>query len=133
MWFVFGAALVLTAVCSGVFVKYFQRDNMPEWLEKSALIAAAALFIAGICDAFVGFGDFRGAFVLMGFAAAFEAAVYLLLRKRKAGTLAFMGKLLLITAVAELTIFQFPSYRLLFDEHPYIELSAAEAELTNCV
>ncbi|MBP3379442.1 MAG: hypothetical protein J6K77_01070 [Ruminococcus sp.] len=133
MWFVFAAALILTVICSGVFVKYFQRGNMPAWLEKSSVGAAAVLLLAGVWDAAVGFGDFRGAFTLMGFAAAFETVLYLLLKKRKARTLAFMGKLLLAAVIAELTIFQFPSYRLLFDDHPYMQFSAADAELTDCV
>ena len=61
-----------------------------------------------------------------------ETAVYLVCRKRKSHTLKFAAKLLFAAVLLEITVFQYPSYRLVFGDYPHKILYTADAEYVNC-
>lgn len=61
-----------------------------------------------------------------------ETAVYLILRKRESHTLKFSAKLLAVAVLLELTLFQYPSYRLAFGDYPQKTLYVSDAEYVNC-
>ncbi|MBO5164075.1 MAG: hypothetical protein J6B75_06465 [Ruminococcus sp.] len=128
MWFIFFAALILTAACSIIFIKNFRKE-MSKNLRLFAYGMTAVLLLTGLADIFFDFGSFGGAFEVMGAVAAIEAVLYGFLRKNASRTLVFMGKLLLTAAILELTFFQFPSYRLISGDYEHIVLPVADAEL----
>ncbi len=92
----------------------------------------AVLVLTGIADLIMDFGDFKGAFLVMGIAVAFEFALYMYLKKNKSRSLVFLGKALFVATILELTFFQFPSYRLLPKGYEHKILSLSEASLENC-
>ncbi|MDE6788174.1 MAG: hypothetical protein K2J47_02485 [Ruminococcus sp.] len=69
---------------------------------------------------------------LIIFFAVTETAVYLIRRKRKSHTLKFAAKLLFAAVLLEITVFQYPSYRLVFGDYPHKILYTSDAEYGNC-
>lgn len=61
-----------------------------------------------------------------------ETTLYFVQRKYKSHTLKFSAKLLLVAVLLELTVFQYPSYRLAFGDYPQQTLYTADAECGNC-
>lgn len=61
-----------------------------------------------------------------------ETTLYFVQRKYKSHTLKFSTKLLLVAVLLELTVFQYPSYRLAFGDYPQQTLYMADAECGNC-
>lgn len=61
-----------------------------------------------------------------------ETALYFVQRKYKSRTLKFSAKLLFTAVLLELTVFQYPSYRLAFGDYPQRILYAENAECGNC-
>lgn len=131
MWFIFFTALILTAVCSVIYAKNFQSE-IPKNLRLFTYGISAALILTGIADLMFDFGGFKGSFAVMGAVTAVEIVLYTFLRKTKSRTLVFMGKLLLVAAILELTVFQFPSYRLISGDYEHTVLSVSDAELEGC-
>lgn len=90
----------------------------------AGLILCAMLMLAGIADLA---GAFRataasGAFALMGGAAAAEVLFFFLRKKWDISLLRSAGKLLVIAVLLELTVFQYPSYRMMFSDAPELTL-----------
>lgn len=131
MWFVFFTALFLLTVCSVIYIKNFRKELTGN-IKLFAFGMTAVLVLTGIADLIMDFGDFKGAFLVMGVSAVMEFMLYIYLKKNKSRTLAFMGKAVLVTVLLELTFFQFPSYRLLPKGYEHKTLSLAEASLDNC-
>ena len=94
-------------------------------------IITLLLILIGMMDLLgaIDFAQYHGAFALMGVTAAAEYLVFTFLQKRVSKTLRFLGKLFLTAAVLELTIFQFPSYSMMFGNYEEVTLSAADAVL----
>lgn len=132
MWFIFFAALILTAACSVIFIKNF-RKKISKNLRLFTYGMTAVLILTGLSDLLFDYGDFKGAFVVMGAVSAIEAVLHGFLRRHASRTLVFMGKLVLTAAVLELTFFQFPSYRLIPGGYEYTVLSVADAEIEGTV
>lgn len=128
MWFIFFAALILTAVCSVIFIKNFRKE-ISKNLRLFTYGMTAVLVLTGLSDLVFDFGSFKGAFAFMGAVSAIEAVLYGFLRRQASRTLVFMGKLLLAAAILELTFFQFPSYRLLPGGYEHIVLPVTDAEI----
>ena len=131
MWFVFFAALLLLTVCSAIYIKNFRRDisgNRRLFAYGMTLV----LVLTGIADLLFDFGSFKGAFFIMGAAAALEFVLYVYLKNHASRTLIFMGKVLLAAVLAELTFFQFPSYRIMTGDYENTVLSLEEGEFENC-
>ncbi len=61
-----------------------------------------------------------------------ETTLYFVQRKYKSRTLRFSAKLLFVAVLLELTVFQYPSYRLAFGNYPHQILHTADAEYGNC-
>ena len=102
MWFIFFAALILTAVCSVIFIKNFRKE-ISKNLRLFTYGMTAVLVLTGLSDLVFDFGSFKGAFAFMGAVSAIEAVLYGFLRRQASRTLVFMGKLLLAAAILELT------------------------------
>ena len=96
-----------------------------------ALISVGTLLfvLMGMMDLLgaIDFGPYRGAFALMGITAAAVYLISLVLQKRASRTLRFFGRLLAVAAVLELTLFQFPSYQMMFGGYEEIAFSAVDA------
>ena len=84
------------------------------------LAVSAMLVVLGLGDLFgiADYGQFEGAFLLMGIAAVLQYAACLLYQCRKSRTVRFFSKLLLVMTVLELTVFQYPSYHLMLGDYP---------------
>ena len=84
------------------------------------LAVSAVLVVLGLGDLFgiADYGQFEGAFLLMGIAAVLQYAACLLYQCRKSRTVRFFSKLLLVMTVLELTVFQYPSYHLMLGDYP---------------
>lgn len=61
-----------------------------------------------------------------------ETVLYLICRRKKSYVLEFSAKLLVIAVLLELTVFQYPSYRLVFGDYPQKTLYVSGAEYGNC-
>lgn len=61
-----------------------------------------------------------------------ETILYFVQKKYKSHTLKFSAKLILVVVLLELTVFQYPSYRLAFGDYPQQTLYMADAECGNC-
>lgn len=70
--------------------------------------------------------------LLIIFFAIAETVIYFILRKKTFELLKFTAKLLVVAVLIELTVFQYPSYRLVFGDYPYKILSVSDAECGNC-
>lgn len=132
MWFVFFAALILTCFCLVMYTKFFQK-NMPKELGFFVYGITAVLVLTAVSELFFDFGTFNGAFSIMGIVAAVEFLLHFYLKKTRSRTMAFMGKVLALSFVLEMTLFQFPSYRLLSGGYEPVTLSLADAECENCL
>lgn len=131
MWFVFFAALILNAAVSITLIRNFRKEIKGK---KGIVLCGAAVIsvLGGLIDLVLYHGDMSGAFTVMGAVTVLEIVLHRYLIKKNSRTLAFMGKLAVVGLLAELTIFQFPSYRLLFDDYKHIVLPAADAEFVDC-
>lgn len=128
MWFIFFAALILTAACSVIFIKNFRKE-ISKNLRLFTYGMTAVLILIGLSDLIFDYGDFKGAFAVMGAVSAIEAVLHSFLRRNASRTLVFMGKLVLTAAILELTFFQFPSYRLIGGGYEHVVLSVEDAEI----
>lgn len=70
--------------------------------------------------------------LLIIFFAIAEIILYFIYRKNKSHALKFSAKLLCIAVLLELTVFQYPSYRLISGNYPYKTLYVSDAECGNC-
>lgn len=70
--------------------------------------------------------------LLIIFFAITETILYLICRKKKSHTLKFSAKLLCIAVLLEFTVFQYPSYRLIFGNYHHKTLYVSDAEFGNC-
>lgn len=61
-----------------------------------------------------------------------ETALFFIQKKYKSRTLKFSAKLLFVAVLLELTVFQYPSYRLAFGDYPHQILYTSDAEYSNC-
>ncbi len=103
-------------------------------LFEIAVDLLAILFIVvGCLDLLniVDFAQYDGAFTLCGAAGILEYFVYMITRKKECRTVRFFGKFLLVVTILELTLFQLPSYQVMFDsgyEETEIHLTDALCE-----
>lgn len=135
MWFIFFTALVLTAVCSVFYIKDLKKDRRrkaPKGISFFVYGMTAAIILTGISELFFDFGSFKGAFLLMGAAVSAELILHTYLKKNISRTLTFVGKMICAAMILELTVFQFPSYRLLGGDYRHTVLSLSQAELDGC-
>lgn len=131
MWFVFFAAVFLLTACSLIYIKNF-KNGLAGNKKLFAFGMTLVLVLVGIADAIMNFGEFRGAFSMIGFAAALEFVLYTLLRGGSYRTIAFMAKAILAAVLLELTFFQLPSYRIITGNYEHSVLSLSQAEFTGC-
>ena len=131
MWLIFLTAILLFAVCSVIYISHF-RSELKGNRKLFCHGMTAVLVLTGIADLIMNFGEFKGAFTVIGTAAAIEFMLYAYLKEKQSRTLAFMGKAVLTAVVLELTFFQFPSYRLITGNYEHTVLNLASGELENC-
>ena len=97
-------------------------------------VTAFAVFL-GLIDLLkvADFGNFHGAFTFMGFILLFSVFIKFLNNKRKRKTFKFIQKTLAVVFLLELTILQFPSYRMFLGDYTerYISLKDMSAEGSN--
>lgn len=88
---------------------------------KNLMKTAAVLVLAvlGLLDGtgVIRLGTFHGSLAIIGAAAVMLAAAYAVLLKRTSRTLKFFCRMVVISAVLELTVFQLPSYNMLFGDY----------------
>lgn len=95
-------------------------------------IFAALLGISDI-NGLIDTGMFHGAFILMGTVLLLEKACNYIRSRKNSRTLKFFGKILLIVSVLELTVFQFPSYRIFFGNYEKQHLSVSDGTVINAI
>ncbi|MDE6665801.1 MAG: hypothetical protein K2K14_06395 [Ruminococcus sp.] len=95
-------------------------------------IFAALLGISDI-NGLIDTGMFHGAFILMGTVLLLEKACNYIRSRKNSRTLKFFGKILLIVSVLELTVFQFPSYRIFFGDYEKQHLSISDGTVINAI
>lgn len=94
-------------------------------------LLTGVLVLLGLLDLLpaIDYGAYAGGFLLLGVTALLEFLVYQFCLRKKSRTIRFFGKLLVIAAVLELTIMQFPSYHLLLGDYPLTTLSVSDAQI----
>lgn len=94
-----------------------------------ALVLTLILMAFGLLDALeaVDFVQYHNGFFLMGITAALEYLCCGIFVKKPSRVLRFAGKLLIVASILEVTIFQFPSYHLLFGNYSEKVLMPSEA------
>lgn len=95
-------------------------------------IFAALLGISDI-NGLIDTGMFHGAFILMGTVLLLEKACNYIRSRKNSRILKFFGKILLIVSVLELTVFQFPSYRIFFGNYEKQHLSVSDGTVINAI
>ena len=101
----------------------------------SADIFTIFAVLLGISDinGLIDTGMFHGTFILMGIVLLLEKACNYIRSRKNSRTLKFFGKILLIVSVLELTVFQFPSYRIFFGDYEKQHLSVSDATVINAI
>lgn len=148
MKIIFLAELIITIIVSVIFMKNItkvtaeevtdEKDGESEKkpkrnLSKKEIFAdffTVLMLIIGLTDIthLADFGEFQGGFAVMGALLALEKAVNVIRRRATSRTLEFLGKALLAVAVIELTVFQFPSYRMFFGNFTRREIPISELQ-----
>lgn len=100
---------------------------------KLLMFFTAVMFIFGILDIFkiIDFQAYQSAFAFMGFVSVSEWALSLIYRKYPCKSLKFLSKILIITSVFELTVFNMPVYHLWFGGYDEKQLDISEAVIEN--
>lgn len=131
MWLIFFCAAALFIMCSAVYAGARKNGRISGNIRIFTYGMTAVLVLVGTAEFVFDFGSFRGAFLLIGAAAAAEFLLYVIPYKKH--TLDFMGKLAVAAVMAEITVFQLPAYRIIAGDYNHTVLSAADAETENSV
>ncbi|MDE6848435.1 MAG: hypothetical protein K2J44_03695, partial [Ruminococcus sp.] len=118
------------------------EENTENQTEEPSPIQAKKLFtdiciiftvLLGISDitGLIDTGMFHGAFAVTGTALLLEKACNLIRSRIQSRTVKFFGKIILIASLLEITVFQFPSYRIFFGEYKQQTLSVSDATAVN--
>lgn len=83
--------------------------------------------ITGLIDT----GMFHGAFAVAGTVLLLEKACNIIRSRIQSRTLKFFGRIILVASLLELTIFQFPSYRIFSGDYKQQTLSVSDAASVN--
>ncbi len=126
---------LLATVFLSIAIKKFSDNNESKKendKKKGCIIAGIIIALAGLAD-FAGIinGRFDGAFTLLGITAVIEIITWYFGHKKNMDILRFFGKAFLIVAVLELTVFQAPSYKLLFESQFEKKLPLSQASISN--
>ncbi|MDE5582136.1 MAG: hypothetical protein K2J08_00320 [Ruminococcus sp.] len=151
---IFIAELIITIIASLIFIKEVkpvikvaeteESDTQQEETDKQqkktvkpppsrveffADFFTILMIVIGIFDIthLADFGQFQGVFITMGVFLAVEKAINFIRCRKKSRTLKFFAKALLVVFIAELTIFQFSSYRMFFGNYVQKELDIPNA------
>ncbi len=116
-----------------------QAENQPDEPSASqtkrlfADICTIFTVLLGISDiiGLIDTGMFHWAFAVMGTVLLIEKACNFIRSRIQSRTIRFFSKIILIVSVLELTLFQFPSYRILFGNYEHQNLSVSDGTVTN--
>lgn len=143
----FFIVVIMTVYASVIFITDIRNKISPlsepeEDNEENSTPSAKEIF-ADVCTIFTMFlgisdiirltdmGMFHGAFAVMGAVLLLEKACNLIRNRIESRTLKFFGKILLIVSILEITVFQFPSYRIFFGDYEQQKISVSEGTLIN--
>ncbi|MDE6832913.1 MAG: hypothetical protein K2J39_01500 [Ruminococcus sp.] len=76
-------------------------------------------------------GIFHGAFTAIGIAMILEKICNIIRYNTESRTVKFIGKMLAVTALIELIVFQMPSYRILHGDYPRMKLPVTNGTVTS--
>ncbi|MGN0666660.1 MAG: hypothetical protein ACI4KF_09065 [Huintestinicola sp.] len=93
------------------------------------LAAAMVLIVTGVLDLFhlVNIGAYQGSLALIGTAALLITVSALIIRKKESRTLRFFCKMVIVSVILELTVFQLPSYNMVPGEYNKAVLFPADS------
>lgn len=106
------------------------RSDKKRMIADICMIFALLLGIADITR-LMNTGIFHGAFFVMGIVLIIERVCNLVRGRIKSRTIKFFSKVILIVSILELTVFQFPSYRIFFGDYKHQRLSISEGTIVN--
>jgi len=100
--------------------------------KRGCIIVCIIIAVEGLAD-LTGIikGRFDGAFTLLGITAVIEMITWHFGHKKNMDILRFLGKAFIIVSVLELTVFQAPSYKLMFESQYEKTLPLSQASIEN--
>ncbi len=119
-----------------------EEENAENQTEEPSPVQSKKLF-ADICMIFavllgisditglIDMGIFHGAFAVMGTVLLLEKVCNLIRNRIQSRTIKFFSKIILIASLLEMTVFQFPSYRIFFGDYKQQTLSVSDATSVN--
>ncbi|MDE7226092.1 MAG: hypothetical protein K2N49_04450, partial [Ruminococcus sp.] len=125
MWLIFFCTVILFTLYSWICIKGSTSGN----IRIFEYVMTVAFVLAGVSEFIFDFGSFRGFFMLIGTAAAIEFIIGIIPYKSR--TLDFMRKMIAVAVIAEITVFQFPAYRIISEDYVHTVLSAEDSEVEN--
>jgi len=129
--FIFFTAVLLSFIVSMLFFFNIKGKFCGSGQNKLLLFFTVFMTIIAITDisGIIDFGSYQSAFAFIGIVTIVEFIISVLHRKYPLGVLEFSSKVLIITSVLELTLFNFPVYHLWFGNYKEMELDISEASI----
>jgi len=148
----FFTELIIMVVASAILIKTAvikvtednpesQNQNKKDSVKKSGssktgiFVNICIIFslLMGIADifGFIKTGEMHGGFTVIGVILLLEKVCYFIRTKVQSGTVRFFSKMLVITALIELIVFQIPSYRIFFGNYKNTTLLMSQGTVTS--
>lgn len=131
---IFAVFLLLSIFSSAVYIaeandwKFIKKKK--KLFGNTARISTAVSVWLAIVDMAVNFGTFNNVFMLIGFFSLAELVLCRLRKKYPYIIIPFAMKAMFWTVILELTLFNIPSYKLLFGNYPQKSFTAEEFSLS---
>lgn len=111
-------------------MKEMNEKELPKLRRGGLFVVALVLLIFVLLDAFriLSMGAYQGSLALIGVAGLLFLATKVIRRRKESRTLRFFGRMVIISTILELTLFQLPSYSLLsggYEQKTFLPTSAS--------
>lgn len=111
-------------------MKEMNDKQLPKLRRGGLFVVALVLLIFVLLDAFriLSMGAYHGSLALIGVAGLLFLATKVIRRRKESRTLRFFGRMVIISTILELTLFQLPSYSLLsggYEQKTFLPTSAS--------
>lgn len=111
-------------------MKEMNEKELPKLRRGGLFVVALVLLIFVLLDAFriLSMGVYQGSLALIGVAGLLFLATKVIRRRKESRTLRFFGRMVIISTILELTLFQLPSYSLLsggYEQKTFLPTSAS--------